>query len=221
MIVKLSPILFRYDLDEPPSEWSSTFFNKEKNYNDPILGHKNKAGLFFFTDSSEIVKNLGKTASIINSKNKYFITTIQLETCPEIIDFSNCKDIYSMIYVLESLKIDVLIEDIKTNDGIHNMKELRSNYEAKNKELLRIHTSKTIDYRAIGPFGQMLTDYDNGFIFKELVKSKYPHIAGYRWNEFDHNKGFTYCFFESETLPDYKKVETISLLDEYSQLLAT
>ena len=48
MIIDISPKLFRYDLFRPLFEWSQNFNSTETNYFNPLLGYKNKAGLFFF-----------------------------------------------------------------------------------------------------------------------------------------------------------------------------
>ena len=75
MIIEIKPLLYRYDLVEPPIEWSKSFKSIEKNYIDG-LDHKNKADLFFFTDSKVIAHDLGKNAAIDNNKNLYFLTSL-------------------------------------------------------------------------------------------------------------------------------------------------
>lgn len=48
MIIDISTKLFRYDLFHPLFELSQNFNSIETNYFNQLLGHKNKAGLFFF-----------------------------------------------------------------------------------------------------------------------------------------------------------------------------
>jgi hypothetical protein len=223
MITEVTPKLFRYDLDEPPSNWSTSFYNNEGNYNDPILGHKNKAGLFFFIDSIVTANELGKIASRRENKDKYFLTTLDEFVSPvKLIDFSNNDNIYFMLCNLVDNGIDVLTDKFKTynkfqkeNDfgefkSIFSLAETAASEREINKwrgllDQLKIGTSSSED---VGLFGQRLTDFDNGLIFKSLVKSLHPDIDGYRWKE--NQSGFTYCLFESRTLPN-KKSETVLL----------
>jgi hypothetical protein len=57
-------------------------------------------------------------------------------------------------------------------------------------------------------FGQRLTDFNNGIIFKEKVPKKYPDADGYMWKEDIVNGGITYCLFDYSKLekPDTQKI---------------
>jgi len=221
MITEISPKLFRYDLEQPPLEWSTTFHNNEDSYNDSILGYKNKAGLFFFTDSINIAVELGRIASEKENRDKYFLTTLEEFDFPvKLIDFSENDNIYFMLYSLMEMGIDVLTNQFKTFNNDQNFGEFKSIFNSAVSALKENDIRKwrkLIDQLRIGTnsgehfhvFGQRLTDFDNGIVFKYLVKSLYPDINGYRWKE--NHIGFTYCLFDSDKLPNVKKVETISL----------
>lgn len=206
MTKEASITLYRYDSRQPPEDWDISFLSYE--YDTIEHGHKNKAGLFFFTDSLEIANELGKCAAINNSQMEYFLTTTQTKNA-KFIDFSNCQNIYHMLCLLADLGIDVLTEDFKTYEYENHFGQLKSHFEAAELETdifkkaniiknLTVH-SKT-DFHNISLFGQRLTDFDNGKFFKKIVTEKYSYIDGYVWREFNDNRGLTYCLFDSSRL---------------------
>lgn len=218
MIVEVSPKLYRYDLEEPPIQWSTNFFSIEPNYNDPVLGHKNKAGLFFFIDSLNSAKELGCIAGRREKKEKYYLTELSKFSIPlKLIDFKDNDNIYHMLCNLTDMGINVLTDNFKTykiNEQSfsdyrlffeHAELETDSNNKRRLIDQLRIGT---LSVEAIGIFGQRLTDFDNGLAFKSLIKSLDPSIDGYRWRE--NREGLTYCLFDSKKLPG-KKCDIISI----------
>ena len=211
MIIEIQPLLYRYDLVEPPNEWSKSHKSIEKNYYNESE-HKNKADLFFFTDSLAIAKDLGKNAAINNDKVIYFLTSLnEFNSTIKIIDFSDCYNIYQMLCLLSDINIDVLSNRFQTFEGTQTFESLKSIFESvesesdidKKRKLfyqLKVHSSRSFD--DISLFGQRLTDFENGIIFKDLVKLKYPDVDGYKWQEFKDKRGYTYCFFDCDKLPD-------------------
>ena len=95
--------MYRYDLDLPPIHWYSNFKNFE--YEDATLGNKNKAGLFFFTDSLAIANDLGKSAASNKSRTEYYLTTVKIESTLNLLDFSSSINLFQMLCVLDDLKI--------------------------------------------------------------------------------------------------------------------
>lgn len=211
MKISISPKLFRYDLDEPPVDWSTNFFSNEKNYYDPILGHKNKAGLFFFADSKDLAKRLGCIAAKRENKDMYYLTQLDaFDAHVQLINFSKNDNIFFMLCTLIDMNIDVLSNKFQTYNklpkeqyfsdfkSIFELAEVEKDYNNKRQLLdqLKIGTLSVEDF---GVFGQRLTDFDNGLAFKSLVKSLDSDIDGYVWKE--NTEGLTYCFFDSDKLP--------------------
>jgi hypothetical protein len=191
--------LYRYDRNLPPTVWDATFRNPDYEYSG--MEHKNKAGLFFFTDSIDIANSLGKKYSIDN----YHLTECKTIKPINIIDFSCCINIFQMVAVLSDLGIYVLNDDFKTYSDkpgpyLKTFGMLKPTYDNLLKGIGNITTFKIepCDYEDIGFFGQRLTDFDNAESFIKLTK----HLGydGYRWREFDDQRGFTYCLFDAEKL---------------------
>lgn len=206
MIKEINLTLYRYDISEPPKNWDTNFLNFE--YDTEEHGHKNKAGLFFFTDSLDLAKDLGKCSAKKNLKYEYFLTTTTTQTL-KLIDFSDRYNIYQMLCMLDDLEIDVLTKDFKTYESENHFGQLKNIFEAAEKESdsmkkldiiknLKVHPNS--NYEHISLFGQRLTDFNNGFHFKRVVKEKYSDIDGYLWREFNDDRGFSYCLFDSEKL---------------------
>lgn len=204
-------MLYRYDLDQPPTDWSTDFKNFE--YRDTKLGDKNKAGLFFFTDSLDIAKHLGNSAAIKESKAEYYLTTsAQIDNTLNLIDFSNCWNIYQMLCVLDDLKIRNLVNNFETfisDITFNQMNQLFDEIELE-KDIIKksniitgqLKFSKNFrDSFDVSLFGQRLTDFDNGIKFRKIIKDNYSEIDGYKWREFEDNRGLTYCLFDSDKLP--------------------
>ena len=221
-LIETSEVLYRYDLIKPPNQWDKEFRNEK--YNFCNLGHKNKAGLFFFTNSLDIANDLGKTNVKENGQAKGFYRTKCTPTSPlKIIDFSCSSSIYVMLRILKDLDIDVLNDDFKfygnfDGDNTTTFSSWRDSFEAAENENNMFRKLKIIQNLKLHPnsnvqdvklFGQRLTDFDNGIKFKELVISKSNEIDGYRWVEFDNSKGLTYCLFDSGKLsnPEYEFIE--------------
>lgn len=202
---------FRYDLKEPPRDWDDSFTSGE--YIHDQIGEKNKAGLFFFTNSEEIAKKLGRNA-VQKNKEGYFLTRCETVKRIKIIDFSCCDNIYQMLRVLMDLNIDVLNDDFRTceeSNGryLKTFSFLREHLEAFEEETedhskrLKILQNIKLDPKSdpydVRLFGQRLTDFDNGLHFKAAVLDSNPDIDGYRWKEFPE-EGWTYCLFEPKKL---------------------
>ncbi|MFT3918433.1 hypothetical protein [Cloacibacterium sp.] len=212
MTKEINLTLYRYDISKPPTNWDTDFLSCE--YDTEEHGHKNKAELFFFTDSLDIANDLGKCSAKKHSKPEYFLTTTKTQKL-KLIDFSNRFNIYQMLCLLHDLCIDVLTSDFKTYENNNHFGQLKNIFEAAEKEAdskkkfdiiknLKVHSNS--NYEHISLFGQRLTDFDNGLHFKKLVKEKYSDIDGYLWREFNDNRGFTYCLFESRKLCHKKTI---------------
>src|SRR5690554_4847060 len=206
MITETSNTLYPYDLRQPPEKWDSSFLSCE--HNTIEQGHKNKAGLFFFTDSINLAKHMGKYAACKYCLTKYFLTTAQTQTI-KLIDFRNRHNIYQMLCLLKELEIDVLTENFRTYENENYFGQLKSIFKTAESETdiirkyniikqLTIHSKSRHD--DIGLFGQRLTDFDNGIFFRKIVKEKHSDIDGYIWHEAKNKCGSTYCLFDSQKI---------------------
>ncbi len=214
MTIEISPSLYRYDLLEPPNDWDTNFLSPE--YATKEHGHKNKANLFFFTDSKEIANDLGANAARQYFKSAYFLTSVETSNL-KLIDFSNRHNIFQMLCLLQNLNIDVLTKEFRTYEDENNFGQLKIYFNDAQLEAdlsnklkiinnLKMHSNS--DLNDIGLFGQRLTDFDNGIKFKELVKNTSPEFDGYKWKEFGDKRGFTHCLFDAKKLQT-KKTEKI------------
>ncbi|WP_406843481.1 hypothetical protein [Flavobacterium soyae] len=209
MITTKNTDLFRYDLQVPPKGWKSDFLNDE--YLFEGIGHKNKAKLYFFTDSIQIAHSLGIEACRKNGKEYYYLTSLNTVNELQLIDFSKCATIYQMMDILHELNIDIFTDQLKTFENDNNFLQLRPIFDSilEEPDLRRkvdLISKLTIDTRTdcynTGLFGQRLTDFANGIIFKEMVKRTCPHADGYIWKEFNDPRGLSCCLFDSEKLSE-------------------
>ena len=206
-----SKFLYRYDLDLPPKDWSIDFKNFEYNCNK--LVDKNKAGLFFFTDSLDIANHLGKIAAKKESRTEYYLTTVKIESKLILIDFSNCWNIYQMLCVLDDLKIREKVNDLDTLVSGITFNQMNILFDEIALETDNVKKSNIITGQLkfsknsresldVSVFGQRLTDFDNGIKFRQIINESYSQIDGYKWKEFEDNRGLTYCLFNSDKLSD-------------------
>ena len=124
-----------------------------------------------------------------------------------------------MLCLLKDLNLNVLTEEFKTFENNNNFLQLKNIFESAELEKdslkklkiiqnLKVHSKSKLE--DIGLFGQRLTDLENGIIFKRIINEKYPNIDGYRWKEFNDNRGYTYCLFDSTKLFNKKTIKASS-----------
>lgn len=131
-----------------------------------------------------------------------------------------------MLALLYSYGLDVLTDEFLTGEGQQKFSQVREHYfkiidenDIIDKNELRDYMKKLIGlpdehvhlfvehYRLVSAFGQRLTDFNNGEVFKVLVKSSSLNVDGYKWKE--GKIGFSYCLFEPSKLPAVKSVDCI------------
>ncbi|WP_119790728.1 hypothetical protein [Flavobacterium anhuiense] len=216
MIINKNTDLFRYDLQVPPKNWGSEFFNEE--YFFEGLGHKNKAKLYFFTDSPAIANSLGQTACCEKECEYYYLPTLRTTEPLRLIDFSRCISIFQMLCTLQDLNIDVLTDQFRTFENENTFLQLRTIFENISQEpdtqkkisliySLKVHSQG--QYSDVGLFGQRLTDFENGIKFRQIIKEIYPDADGYIWREFNDPRGLSYCLFDSEKLSEKLSISLI------------
>lgn len=203
--------LYRCDKIEPPSFWNVE--HKDSFYHSDQYGHKNKANFYFFTDSIDIARSLG-----MHSPNKIFFLTETTCKSIRVIDFSICINIYQMLGILEDIGIKVMTDRFKTYEAFENstshgidisqtFKKWLPFYEKRTDESIMNIRIGASTFQDIGYFGQRLTDFDNAIFFLDEINKLGYNIDGYRWREYDDERGLTYCLFNAEKLspPKFSK----------------
>lgn len=187
--------LSRYDLVMPPVSWNSGYQSKQTEYsNKDGKGPKNLADLYFLFDNLSTTKAVAKVACNSNQKNNYYLTTTATNDNLRILDFSTAKCLHDMLDILDYLDIDIYTSGMIING--YNI-PISS---------LRCHNCNTRiingcpELLEVSWFGQMLTDFQNGIIFKKIIEEKSLFIDGYRWCENYNPYGLTYCLFSCDKM---------------------
>ena len=223
--------LYRYDLEEPPVEWSVEHYNPEYVY---CNRKKNMFyGNFFF--NSEYMARKTAQVAITRSKNFYegaWITDCKLTTHLHLLDFTTYNFITEVLYDFYVSKIDVLNEEF-TCDGCENSMSLinlrnivelycrtfsnltafqNDYFNSISKRCIKELENNYIDNSYVGFFLQRLSDFNNGISFKQLLQDN--NYDGFIFNESNHLPGTdTICIFSPQylTLPQKKFIHTDDL----------
>lgn len=189
--------LFRYDINEPPRMWDSHFHARNTQYsNDANLGDKNKGGFYFLFDNDILTKVVASIICKQNKQTKYWYTKTEITESLSIIDLSQCRCTHEMLDTLESLNVDIIIPEMKIN-GCNKDFSIFMNHQY----FTRIEPNIP-DLIEVGWLGQILTDFDNGPLFKRRVNAAGLKIDGYRWCENINPFGLTYCLFMPNKLAE-------------------
>lgn len=200
--------LYRYNLIEPPSSWTEDFKNPQY-----VSSHraKNSIGAYFFYSKYETAVNVGKKAikEAGGDYNKLFITSAQLHQEANLLNLSLSIEAFEPEYMLDLLYdngIDVLTDDFKHINPSHKLSEIRDDYfrirEAKKSgNQLKWNDESCLKVNGFflgnsSHLGQCLTDFENGFMFKQLLEEK--GFDGYVFVEEVNDP--TVCIFNSSFL---------------------
>lgn len=222
-------MLYRYDMSKPPEKWSTDY--KCYYYPLPWKEHaKNMIGAFFFYETYDQALITGKTCALTSNINEFWITKTSLAHKVRLLDISYAKflDLHgngsSCLLLLELLKhgVDVFTDDFTFfNYGApaKRFSEIRPQamryfeLQCKRKRTLDDSTDLVQCGSAIleffgtpsRHFAALLTDFNNGKVFKELLLSL--GYDGYIFNE-EPSGVRTFCIFDSYFLapPECKSV---------------
>lgn len=196
--------LSRYDLSRPPTSWNSKFQSTETEYaNFSNKGPKNTEELYFLFDNIETTKAVAKIACHKKQQNEYWISKTTTQSPIKILDFSSCKCLHDILEIIDSLRIDIYNSKLIIN-GFENIEIESLKNHNRNTRILE----KYPELFEVSWFGQLLTDYQNGKIFKKLLVESGLEIDGYRWCENINPYGLTYCFFQSHILKNSIQLQT-------------
>lgn len=188
--------LCRYNLNSPPDKWDSNLQSNQTEYANLIhMGSKNTEGFYFLYDNLETTRVVASIAYAKNMANKYSITKTATVFPVRILDFSNCKCLHDMLDIIDILNIKVYDSSMIIY-GFENIKIKSLSYHNRGTRLLHGYP----ELLEVAWFGQQLTDYKNGRVFKELITNSKIEIDGYRWCENHNPYGLTYCFFNCDKL---------------------
>lgn len=200
--------LYRCDTLEPSQVWDITMATRT-NYGTKYgeSGPKNQAGLFFFHDHVDISHSYAtglKTKEFeYKDLNEYFITEAGLNDSLTILDFSKDHSTFLMIEALFNNGLilpELMVNHNNANQSLDSLWQLYLEYkETSNWKIpLQIKVSKSETGIDASYFGQLLTDFENGPIFKKMLIEK--GFDGYRWREHNDPRGLTYCLIDSTKL---------------------
>ena len=193
--------LSRYDLNNPPNKWDSKSQSSKTEYaNLKDKGPKNTEGFYFLYDRLETTKTVATIACIKNSTNHYQITKTATKCSIKILDFSNCKCLHDMLDMIDSLNINIYDSEMIIY-SFENLKVKSLQHHNRNTRILLGYP----ELLEVAWFGQLLTDYINGRIFKHLIATANIEIDGYRWCENNNPYCLTYCFFDCDKLENPKR----------------
>lgn len=238
--LKKGTSLFRYDLIEPPTEWSSTHRNIE--YTGSIYGDKNSMSAFFFFNSECQAVGTARCATKKYADKRdgsIWITRCNLKDDMKLLDLRSFASVIDMLVFLVTERYNILSTQYKSffNDAatLDNIKDStlflvckihgNNTYYNDSSFMNEIipHVNVVIEFLKInifvpGQFVQLLTDYSNGPLFKSEVISK--GYEGIIFNETSNrNTGSdTVCLFSTQKLEipiqkkyDYERTRTATI----------
>lgn len=209
---------YRYDLVCPPIKWSQEFKNPEYVYEGEweALKIKNQIGAFFFFDNKSTAYITGCKAAK-NRTNQIWLTCTSIIKKTSLLDISHFTNISSILLAFDELGIDVLNDRFfKFNafSACKSFKELRilidklrviNNMGKKDNKMAEEERDLVYEIGAffgnndrIDYFGQLLTDFNNGIEFKNLLIGK--GYNGYIFKESYTSP--TYCVFDYSVLSE-------------------
>ena len=202
--------LFRYDLMCPPPAWSNDFHSVE--YSKDKKGetkYKNTAGLFFFFDNKKTAMFTADMAMGRLGKAEFWLTSTTTKEEANLLDLRGGATL-AMMNSLRCAGIDIFNQNMTVSGMEDDTTPLSSlgtlffcvidsnvpNNEDYHKAYLDLHKPFICPGNPFSLLGQRLTDYENGSIFKKLLKEK--NYDGYIFDE--SFGGSTICLLNAEKL---------------------
>jgi hypothetical protein len=204
--IPINSKLYRADTSLPPKSWD-TSMNLRTNYGNkyPEMGPKNIAELLFFHDHIDVSHSYAKglkSEKVTQSFDKYYLTETILNQPLTILDFSNDFTVYQMFETLhnQNIVIPETMVNHYSNDPLSFTYGLFLEHKRTHdwRTISKIKITKECNEVDASYFGQLLTDFENGPVFKEILIEQ--GLDGYRWREHNDPRGLTYCLIDSTKL---------------------
>ena len=202
--------LFRYDLKCPPPAWSNDFYSVEYSKdNKGETKYKNNAGLFFFFENKNAAMLTAEKAMNRFWGSKIWLTSTTTKEEANLLDLRGGATL-AMMNLLWCADIDIFNQNMTVSgmgDDTTSLSCLETlffrvidsnvpNDEDYHKAYLDLHKPFVCPGNPFSLLGQRLTDYENGSIFKQLLKEK--NYDGYIFDE--SFGGSTICLLNAEKL---------------------
>ena len=200
-ILPIGKKLYRYDIKEPPKEWSSDFKNPEDVYSN--TGIKNLIGAFFFFNSRIQAVKTANCAfrKHINTAEGIWITECTIKEYIRLLDLRDSIICIELLAAFDKAGFDIFSDKLKSWEGIQFSKLANiikpiedvvlsdTKKWINDKELTKIvrisitgmQKILNIENTNIGHLLQLLTDFTNGAYFKKLLQDNM--YEGYIFNE--------------------------------------
>ena len=199
-ILRLGEKLYRYDIIEPPKDWSSNFKNPEYVY--PDTGIKNQIGAFFFFNSRNQAVNTANCAFRKHENNVegIWITECTIKESIRLLDLRDSIFCIELLAALDKTGFTIFSDKLKSWEGVSfsklaniiqpvedivladtnwvNDKEVAKKVQVSINGMQKI---LNIENTHIGHLLQLLTDFSNGDYFRTLLQVK--GYEGYIFNE--------------------------------------
>ena len=227
LYLQIGERLYRYDIIEPPKNWTSTFKNPEYIY--PDTGVKNQVGAFFFFNSRQQAQYTAYCAinKCANLAKGIWITECTIKESVKLLDLRDSFFTIELLAALDNSGFPIFTSDFRSwwgtpfstiKDDIHSVEEIVLKdaswiYNPEQKKRIddaskKMYKALSITNDHIGHLLQLLTDYSNGICFKSMLQEK--DYEGYIFNEtnspYPPNGTDTVCVFSSEKfLPPFSQ----------------
>ena len=193
--IKKGEILFRYDLSEPPVNWSPDYKSIEYSSKNKGGGCKNMANNFFFYSNEVVTKNTAVVAMSKLAEKEYWLTSTKTSRNLNLLCLCG-RDTFCNLLKLHESGINIFTDDFSFYFGKEEkLSILKEPFEEWHKcDVFDIERKIELRNRLIQPFensncpfgllGQVLTDYENGIAFTKLLTER-----GYDGYVFDESVG--------------------------------
>lgn len=224
--------LYRYDLEEPPRQWDINYHSIEYAYEgyEDKTRLKNQIGACFFYDNKTQAYLTGCVAAKNKGKSQFWITHTSIIPPIVLLDLSEhttasgVRKPYStpfeVLSRLDEIGFDILNNSFNKFPDVSGNKVslaiIRSLFSTVRDGIIKGEDGKVIRSYvdeinsffndSVGYLGQLLTDFENGIHFKELLVSK--KLNGYIFKEEIFTQKPTFCILDNNLLglPDVQTV---------------
>ena len=193
--------LYRYDISQPLDKWSDDFHSLEYTYPDK---YKNQFGGYFFFRSEKHAQKIARKSLIKNniSQKGYWVTHAKVQKTLRLLNLLEYQTITAVFLEFFENNFDIFTEEFLVNPGVKVSPKMMVFKDMLQQAYLSMKNKKSKDNLLISPdiellkqqveshyqsnlnigyLGQVLTDFENGLLFKQLLLDN--NFEGYVFNE--------------------------------------